>query len=257
MCLLLFALNAHPVYKLVIAANRDEFYERPTAAAGFWSERPGILAGRDLRGGGTWLGITQTGRMAAITNYRDLAAQRPDAPSRGRLVSDFLAGEEDPETYLSLLEPDAPMYSGFNLLVGHKERLYWYSNKKDGIHRIEPGIHGLSNHLLDTPWPKVSQGKTALGRILADSPQPPAERFLDFLLDRSIPNDDILPNTGVGIDWERVLSSVFIVSPAYGTRSSTLILWDKEDRVTFIERTHVPGPSPRPDEVRFEFTIEG
>jgi len=257
MCLLLLALDAHPVYKLVIAANRDEFYERPTADAGFWNERPDILAGRDMRSKGTWFGITRKGRIAAVTNYRDPAAAMPDAPSRGHLVSEFLAGQEDPGTYLTRLQPRAAAYNGFNLVAGIKEQLFWYSNRGSGIHRIPPGIHGLSNHLLNTPWPKVSRGKTALHQLLADASEPPAERFLDILLDRSIPKDETLPNTGVGMEWERILSPVFIASPDYGTRSSTLLLMDRKGHVTFVERTHDRRPGREVYDAVFEFKIEG
>jgi uncharacterized protein with NRDE domain len=254
MCLLLLALHAHPAYKLVIAANRDEFYERPAAPAAFWDENPDILAGRDLRGGGTWLGITRTGRIGAVTNYRDPASLKPDAPSRGRLVSDFLTGKEDPEAYLYSVDNDAGGYNGFNLVVGIGDQLCWYSNRGPGIQRIIPGIHGLSNHLLDTPWPKVSWGKNGLRHMLSDNPHPSPEAILDMLLDRSVPGDDNLPDTGVGIELERILSSVFIVSPGYGTRSSTILLIDRQNRVTFIERTHGSTPDQH-GEVAFNFMI--
>lgn len=256
MCLLLLALQAHPVYKLVIAANRDEFYERPTSPAGFWNERPDILAGRDLRAGGTWFGISRRGRIAAITNYRDPASSKPRAPSRGRLVSDFLIGDDEPEAYLTRLDSNAGDYNGFNLVVGVRDRLFWYSNRGQGIRPILPGICGISNHLMDTPWPKVSRGKAALKRILLNNPHPSPEALFDILLDPSIATDDRLPDTGVGIAWERVLSPIFISSPDYGTRSSTILLLDREGHVTFLERTHGPAPDQHRD-VAFEFMIQG
>jgi uncharacterized protein with NRDE domain len=255
MCLLLLALQAHPVYKLIIMANRDEFYDRPTAQAAFWDERSDILAGRDLRAGGTWFGITRNGRIAAITNYRDPAALRSEAPSRGRLVSDFLKGGEDPETYLSGLALNAERYNGFNLIVGLQDQLSWYSNQGHGIQRITSGIHGLSNHLLNTPWPKVSRGKAALNAILSNSPVLLPDALFDILLDRSVPSDDRLPDTGVGIEWERILSPIFIAGPGYGTRSSTLLLIDREDRVTFLERTHDSVRAQHKD-VAFTFLIQ-
>jgi len=255
MCLLLLALHAHPVYKLVIAANRDEFYDRPTAAAGFWNERPDILAGRDLRSEGTWFGISRKGRIAAVTNYRDPASLKPDAPSRGRLVSDFLAGEEEPEAYLSRVDLRGGDYNGFNLVVGIEDRLCWYSNRGHDIRRITPGIHGLSNHLLNTPWPKVSRGKSALRQMLSNTPHPSPEALFEILVDRSVAADDRLPDTGVGIEWERLLSPIFIASPSYGTRSSTILLMDGENRVTFLERTHSSAPDQHRD-VAFEFMIQ-
>ena len=255
MCLLLLAVQSHPVYKLIIAANRDEFYERPTAPAAFWKDAPGILGGIDLRAGGTWFGITKKGRIAAITNYRDPASLKPHAPSRGGLVSDFLKGEEDPEAYLARLDLNAGVYNGFNLIVGVKEQLYWYSNRGDGVASLMPGIYGVSNHLLNTPWPKVSQGKAALKNIVSNESLPSPEVLFDMLLDRSIPEDDTLPDTGVGIEWERILSPVFISSPDYGTRSSTLLFIDRDDHVTFVERTHHSIADVSRD-VAFEFLIE-
>ncbi len=255
MCLLLLAVRSHPVYKLAIAANRDEFYERPTAPAAFWEDAPDILGGRDLRAGGTWFGITRKGRMAAITNYRDPASLKPHAPSRGELVSGFLVGEEDPESYLARLALKAGDYNGFNLIVGESDRLYWYSNRGDGVRHLMPGIYGVSNHILDTPWPKVSRGKTALENILSRKPLPSPEGLMDILLDRSIPGDESLPDTGVGIEWERILSPVFILSPDYGTRSSTILLIDRENHVTFLERTHGSTPNHHRD-VAFEFMLE-
>jgi len=256
MCLLLAAFHAHPVYKLVIAANRDEFYDRPTAAAGFWDEMPDILGGKDLRAGGTWFGITRKGRVAAITNYRDPTTHKPDAPSRGSLVTDFLKGEEEPEVYLSRLTLSGGGYNGFNLVAGVVDRLFWYSNRGDGMQCIMPGIHGLSNHLLDTPWPKVSRGKDALGDILSKMSVLSPERFFDMLMDRFVPADDCLPDTGVSMEWERILSPIFISSSDYGTRSSTLLFVDRENHVTFMERTYGPTPEQNRD-AAFEFMLEG
>ena len=255
MCLLLLAIKSHPVYKLVIAANRDEYYDRPTAPALFWDDRPDLLAGRDLRAGGTWFGITKRGRIAAITNYRDPASLKNHAPSRGELVSDFLVGEEEPEAYLTRLDLKAGDYNGFNLIVGTKDQIYWYSNRGNGTRCLVPGIYGVSNSLLDTPWPKVSRGKAALEEILSDQRVPSPAAFFEMLLDRSIPGDDNLPDTGVGLEWERILSPIFIASPNYGTRSSAVLLIDQNDHVTFMERTHTSDPDHNKDVV-FEFPIE-
>lgn len=255
MCLILMAIQSHPVYTLVVAANRDEFYDRPTAPACFWHEHPDILAGKDLRAGGTWLGVTRGGRIAGLTNYRDPASLKAHAPSRGELVSGFLKGEETPEEYLTRLDQRADEYNGFNLVAGTGHRIYWYSNRGGGIRRLAPGIYGISNHLLDTPWPKVVRAKAALKEILAGQPGPLRDLLFQMLSDRTVAEDHVLPHTGVGIQWERILSPVFISSPDYGTRSSTLLLIDRENNVTFVERTYGKGKNTD-REVVFEFPIE-
>jgi uncharacterized protein with NRDE domain len=255
MCLILFAWKMNETYPLILAANRDEFTERPSAPAAFWDDAPDILAGRDLKAGGTWLGITRGGRLAAVTNYRDPASLKTEAPSRGHLVSDYLRGRERPEEYLRQLAPRAGRYNGFSLLVGDRSDLFFYSNR-GGLVRPEPGIHGMSNHLLDTPWPKVDQGKRSLGLLLEGGDDPSPEALLALLASRSRPPDDRLPDTGVGLEWERVLSPLFIESPAYGTRCSTVLLIDRQGRVTFVERVFNGGSEP-PVTSRFEFRIAG
>jgi len=250
MCLILLAWKADGDYPLVLAANRDEFYDRPSAAADFWEEDPDLLAGRDLQEGGTWLGMTRTGRVAALTNYRDPASLKAGAPSRGRLVVDYLRGRENPAAYLDGIAP-AGGYNGFNLLVGNPDELFCFSNR-GGRHRVEPGIHGLSNRLLDTPWPKVERGKEALAALLKKG-KPTPEKMLDLLADQSRPPEGSLPDTGVGLEWERILSPLFIVSPVYGTRSSTVLLVDRSGEVTFVERTFNNGADPRTP--RFSFSV--
>ena len=236
MCTLLLAYRAHPRYRLILAANRDEFYRRPTAAAAYWEEAPHLFAGRDLVHGGTWLGITTGGRIAALTNYRDPHAVSKHGPSRGRLVSGFLEGTGGGDAYIEgLRQEDAP-YSGYNLLVGEKDRLYCYSNRTDQTVRITPGIHGLSNHLLNTPWPKVERGKKALARVLGGS-RFSTEDLFAVLADTTKPPDDQLPDTGVGLEMERLLSPIFIASESYGTRCSSLLLVDNEGKATFVERS--------------------
>jgi len=170
-------------------------------------------------------------------------------------VSDFLEGEEGPEAYLARLDLKAGDYNGFNLIVGNKDQICWYSNRGNGTRCLVPGIYGVSNRLLDTPWPKVSRGKAALEEILSNQTGPSPESLFEILLDRSIPCDDSLPDTGVGLEWERILSSIFIASPNYGTRSSTLLLIDHNDHVTFMERAHTSDPDHNKD-VTFEFPIE-
>ncbi len=237
MCLILLAVDTHPLYRLIIAANRDEFYERPTAPAAFWADAPDLMAGRDLRSGGTWLGVTRTGRIAAITNYRDPRQVKPEAPSRGDLVSSFLTGSMVIEDYLQFLQREGAAYNGFSLIFGDPGRLAFFSNRDGEPRTLEPGIHGLSNHLLDTPWPKVARGREALERVVAKGATVQAEELFAILADRAVAADSLLPDTGVGIELERLLSPLFTVAPTYGTRSSTVILIDRENRVFFSERT--------------------
>jgi len=253
MCLILFSYRSHPTYPLIIAANRDEFYERPTAPASFWEETPNMLAGRDLRDGGTWLGITKTGRIAAITNYRDPRTLKGNAPSRGGLVSGFLRSGESPEEYIRRMRPDADRYNGFNLLLGDGSGLFHFSNTTGDFQEISPGVHGISNRLLDTPWPKVRRGKKLLEGVLARQ-DPSFDEIFQILADTARPDDRDLPDTGVELDWERVLSSIFIQSDVYGTRSSTVILINTGGNVKFIERSFSSGTGGH-ETTQFTFRI--
>lgn len=221
MCLILLAWRVHPNYPLVVAANRDEFYARPSAPAGFWRDHAQVLAGRDLAAGGTWLGITRSGRFAALTNYRDPAQNDPARPSRGRLVADFLTGHEAPEDYLAATRDYGATCNGYNLLVGDRESLWWASNVSGEARPLAPGVYGLSNHLLDSAWPKVGAGKTALDAALRHLPDESGLRAL--LHDDTIHPDNALPATGVPLEWERALSAAFIRTPGYGTRASTVL----------------------------------
>ena len=255
MCIILLAHKAHPVYRLIVAANRDEFYKRPTAQAGFWEDASGLLGGRDLERGGTWLGATEVGRFAAITNFREPLEKITDAPSRGLLVSDFLRGDERPEEYLERLAINACRYNGFNLIVGDGRDLYYYSNRADAPQALAPGVYGVSNHLLDTPWPKVARGKQALAEILARNDVVSTNDIFRLLADRALADDTCLPDTGVGLEVERILSPLFITTEIYGTRSSTVLLVDREDRLIFVERSFTDG-SEEWDEARFEIDIK-
>lgn len=234
MCLILVAWRAHPDFPLVVAANRDEFHSRPSAPAAFWPEAPAILAGRDLQAGGTWLGVTRSGRFAALTNFRDPARLRRDAPSRGALVQRYLAGDAAPAAYLASLGCVAAHYNGFNLLVADGTMLGYFSNCGREPRRLDPGLYGLSNHLLDTPWPKVSRAKSSLAAALQALPE--SGPLFDMLLDDTPAPETELPRTGVSRDWERLLSSAFVRSPTYGTRSSTVIVLDPRGQLTFEER---------------------
>jgi len=246
-------LHVHPRYKLILAANRDEYYERPTAQAAFWDKSPNLLGGRDLQGCGTWLGITREGRLAAITNYRDPASNKTDAPSRGELVSGFLLSNEDPRTFLARLASRADPYNGFNLVVGSNDQYYWYSNRGGPSRLLATGIYGVCNHLLDTPWPKVKKARAGFGKVLSRTPEP--EAFFNMLSDGSMPPDEDLPQTGVGLEWERILAPVFVKSDIYGTRSSTVLFINRENHVTLIERTFHKPPESNHMDVKYSFSI--
>ncbi|MFC1825760.1 NRDE family protein [Thermodesulfobacteriota bacterium] len=257
MCLILLSFDIHPVYRVVLAANRDEYYDRPTKPLAFWDDISEILAGRDLKRSGAWLGVTRTGRIAAITNYREPFLRLENAPSRGLLVSDFLSGMESPKHYLDNIKTTGHRYNGFNLLIGDQSGLFYYSNKGHTIQKLKPGLYGLSNHLLDTPWPKIEKGKAALGALLDGRDNIDLEDVFHILANRSYPPDDQLPDTGVDHDWERVLSPLFITSPSYGTRSSSVVVMERTGGVVFAERTFEPQQAESSENQTriFNFTI--
>lgn len=236
MCLIVLALHAHPLYPLVVAANRDEALDRPTAPAAFWPGEDGLLAGRDLESGGTWMGVTRTGRFAALTNVRDPRELDPGAPSRGGLVVRFLRGEDDPGEHVRAVAAERVRRNGFNLLAGAGGRLAWVSNAGGGPADVTPGIHAVSNAALDTPWPKSLQAARGLRRALAAGRTVDPEELFAILSDRRIAADDELPATGVPLEAERLLSAPFIVAPGYGTRASTLLLATRGGRAELLER---------------------
>lgn len=252
MCLLLFAYRVHPDYPLVIAANRDEFHRRPASLADWWAEGD-ILAGRDLEAGGTWLGVNRRGRFAVITNYRDRDGPMPGARSRGDLVVEALRAEGDGPAQLQALDAEAEHYNGYNLVFGGVDGVFSYSNRSRESRELAPGIYGLSNHFLETPWPKVRRGKGMLEAYLT-SGQPLALRpLIDLLGDRSKAKDDELPATGLEPSLERRLSAMFIVSSDYGTRASTAIVIDKVGSVGFMESTfNAQGERVSEREYRFQ-----
>jgi len=259
MCLILFLYDTHPDYRLILAANRDEFYDRPTDPLSFWDDSPDVLAGRDLKGKGTWLGITKNNRIAAITNFREPALFNPDAPSRGLLISDYLTGTKTPEIYLKHIKTIGHRYNGFNLILGDSNGLYYYSNKTEKIKELKPGLYGLSNNLLDTPWPKVEKGKTGLKKLLAGEKQINTEDIFSLLADRTFAPDDRLPDTGIDLKWERILSPLFITSDTYGTRSSSIVLIDRSHEASFAERSFIPEKPGffKQKTRRFNFEISG
>jgi uncharacterized protein with NRDE domain len=253
MCLIIFAYRSRPRYRLIAAANRDEFFDRPTLPAQFWDDAPHVLAGRDLKEGGTWLGITRQGKFAAVTNFRDPASIKPDAPSRGQLVADFLTGRVSAATYMEKVSRIGHRYNGFNLICGDPSDLFYYSNRGD-LRRLSPGVYGLSNALLDSPWPKVLKGKKAMEAALQHKGTALEEQLFHMLADRKTAPPHRLPQTGVTPEWEKVLSAVFIQSPNYGTRSSTVIRFAQNGWVTFVERSFNGSNHPWL-ESRFSFLL--
>ena len=239
MCLILFSWKDNSQHKLILAANRDEFYARPTSAADFWEDQPDILGGRDLEAGGTWMGLTRQGRFAAITNYRDPSIKRENAPSRGALTTDFLMGAERPGDYLEKIDKEADRYYGYNLLVSDGEELWYYSNISKQAKALGPGSYGLSNALLDTAWPKVKLGKELFrSSVVNGSSQ---SKLLEVLGNDEKPADKDLPKTGVPYEWEKAISSMFIETETYGTCCSTILLIDHENQARFVEKSYPVG----------------
>jgi uncharacterized protein with NRDE domain len=239
MCLILFAKDQHPTYKIIIAANRDEFFERPTAVANYWEDNPNILGGKDKQSGGTWLGVTKNGRFIAITNYRDPEKNIPNAVSRGKISRDFLFGDDAAVNFLDQLSKNKSLFNGFNLLLSDDgfKTIYHYSNITDQPKHINPGIHGLSNHLLNTPWPKVEKGKKDLAEITGSNTIETND-LIEMLKDDKEAEENRLPKTGISFDLEKKLSPVFISLNGYGTRCSTAILVDKNNQLTFQETSY-------------------
>lgn len=239
MCLLFLSYRVTPGYKLVLAANRDEFLARETAPLNFIDDEKTILCGIDLQGGGTWLGIDSKMRFGALTNFRDPQADKPEAPSRGDLILNYLRGGTTSREYIELVSAEGGLYNGFNLVVGDRRELFYFSNRQRQPRRLSPGFYGLSNSFLDTEWPKVSRGKQLLSPHMVDTAKIVSEDIFSMLADTHHPPDASLPDTGVGLDWERMLSPIYIDSPAYGTRSSAIVTIDDENRIQFYEKTYL------------------
>lgn len=252
MCLILFAYDAHPDYPLIFAGNRDEFYGRPTAAADVWDDAPHVLGGRDLKSGGTWLGVTRSGHWATVTNVRDPSSPEPDAPSRGHLVADYLKREPEAKAFATSVAQEADRYNPFNLMVGTPDTLWFVSNRNGPVRAIEPGVHGLSNGALDEPWPKVERGTRRLESVVDDD-DVRVDRLLEILSDRRPAPDEELPDTGLDLERERQVSAAFIEGEEYGTRSSSVLLIHRSGTITFVERTFDHG-TPR-ETNRFSFDV--
>ena len=245
MCILFIANKMRRDFPLIIAANRDEFYARPTAPSEFWNSHPTVLAGRDLEAGGTWMGVTRNGMISALTNVREPHNLKQNAISRGELVANWLSlnastsknkVENDSDHYLSRIRENRHHYNGYNLLFGNINKLRVYNNVNDTTHTIEKGVYGLSNADIATPWPKVTQGVTALNHYVNNARLIDHESLFELLAQDNKAEDDALPDTGIGYEWEKALSSIFIHTPNYGTRTSTLLLVDLNNQITWLER---------------------
>jgi len=237
MCLLVFSYKCHPIYKLILAANRDEFYNRPTLQAQFWGENNFIFSGRDVEVGGTWLGVNKNGRVAALTNYRDIRNIKIEAPSRGRLVTDFLSGKTSADVYSKMLTESGNKYNGFNLIFGDLNSVFYFNTVSAKVEELNPGIYSLSNHLLNSLWPKSQKINSLFNNVISRKNFTAAGLF-EILTDTEIFDDNLLPDTGLTKELERAVSPIFVVTPAYGTRCSAVVLIDKENNLFFEEHTY-------------------
>lgn len=241
MCLIVFAWNAHPQYPLVLATNRDEFHGRRSAPLGYWEGMTDVLGGRDIEKGGSWLATNIDGRWAAVTNFRDGNPHAATSRSRGDLVRDYVTSGQTAQDYAAEVEKTIADFPGCNLLIAGPDGLYYASNRYESGQRsraleVAPGVHGLSNHLLDTPWPKVERCKRRLQTLLDSDGDTITRSLFELLADRNVAGDSDLPSTGVSVERERMLSAPFIVADKYGTRASTVVLMDKEGTVQMHER---------------------
>ncbi|MDQ2069696.1 NRDE family protein [Natronospira bacteriovora] len=258
MCLLVVAWQSHPAIRLLAAGNRDEFHARPTEAAGFWPDHPELLAGRDVTAGGTWMGISRQGRFAAITNVRPGLGEDPGRPgrhSRGELPVDFLTSRHTTDDFLLDVQNRANDYDGFNLLVCDGEHLGYYSNR-DGRapQRLGPGVHALSNHRLETPWPKLLRLRSGFEAALQEG-RLDSRHLLSLLKNSDTAEPGQLPDTGLDPELERRLSAAFVLGQDYGTRSSTLVWLHEDGHGEFLERRYGPYGQEQGDKV-FRLTIE-
>jgi uncharacterized protein with NRDE domain len=254
MCLIAFSYKQHPDYDFIFVANRDEEYDRPTRSAQFWDSHSNILAGKDLKAGGTWMGITKKGAFAALTNYRNPDIKKENPPSRGHLVLDYLKKDDDPANYLKKLDKKADQYKGFSILASTIDKLAYYTNWQKEIQLLDRGLYGLSNHLLDTPWPKVKRAKMGLKQIIQEDTFSEKDLFELLADDKEAPEDQ-LPETGIPREIEKKVSPIFIKSDKYGTRCSTILLISTNGQVTFSERRFKAGTQDIMDENRYQFTI--
>ncbi len=235
MCLCLFAVNAHDEFPFILIANRDEFRTRPASKAALWEDQPNVLAGKDLQGMGTWLGMNKSGKIAFLTNYRHPDYFNRKGPTRGTLVSNFLTSERNGKEYLDSIQKPKE-YNGFNLVVGSPDELFYYSNVEGKVKPINPGVHGLSNAFLNTSWPKVDDGKEKLKSAIEQN-NLSSDSLFSILADGSFAHETELPSTGVSSELEKVLSAKFINTPNYGTVCSTVIKINRQGKCFFEEKT--------------------
>jgi uncharacterized protein with NRDE domain len=242
MCLLVLAWHAHPRYPLIVAANRDEFHDRPALPLAKWEGTEDIYGGRDLRAGGAWLAVDGRRRFGVVTNFRELQRPQAEAPSRGSLIPSYLQAAPGAGEFLAALQADSGRYSGFNLLLSDDRELWYASNRLDGFARqLEPGIHGLSNQYLDTPWPKLLRVRRRFATWLEHSVELEPEGLFEMLADRTRASaDDELPDTGLAAEWERTLSAPFVLDPRYGTRCSTVVMMETSGSMRIAERRFDP-----------------
>lgn len=239
MCLINFAYKYHEKYPLILIGNRDEFYARPTEKLHWWNDIPQILAGRDLKDGGTWMGISADGKFATLTNYREVANIKINAPSRGELVKKYLAGEIGINTFHQYLQSDGYKYNGFNLIYGTLDDLFYYANKDNRTEKLRPGVYTLSNAFLDTPWPKTEKSKKHFQELISGDNWD-ADSLMQILQDKQTAPEDLLPTTGVTAELEKKLSAMFIETENYGTRLTSFIRADSNNNVIYIEQGYVP-----------------
>lgn len=256
MCIAFLSYKSSPHSPFILLANRDEFYSRPTRPLHVWEDIKGVYAGRDEEAGGTWLAFKDNGRFALLTNFRGAEGKQPNERSRGLIINDFLESCDDPMVFLEGLKNSSKNYDGFNLIFGTLDQVYYFSNVTNECFALEPGFYGLSNHLLNTPWPKVKKGLKDFEEILKSKNSLQSKMLLKILQDSTIAEDHELPETGVSLELERFLSSVFIHNQEknYGTRCSSLIIADSGlDEVSFFERTYLNGVEEFEDrEIRFK-----
>lgn len=256
MCLIFICYKKNVRNRYVIAANRDEFRSRPTAALGYLDDAQTIAGGQDLQAGGMWLGVYKNGKFGAITNYRDGRASTAELPSRGEIVSQFLRCNDSAINAIEWLAKHAHRYAGFNVFFGDDKHLVYYSNRQNEIQILEPGLYGVSNHLLDTPWPKLIKAKELLRPQMCDDVKIDAAAITSLLQDTSVPPDDLLPDTGIGLDWERFLGSIFIDGAEYGTRSTAVVEIGYQGKIHFTETTYLHGAGVQKNPSRKQMSFE-
>lgn len=239
MCLIVFAYKTEN-FPFLLAGNRDEFYTRPTRRAQFWKQYPSLLAGKDLKAGGTWMGVTKSGKFAALTNFRDINSIKENAPSRGHIVKNFLISDIPPGVYLTSLDENSEKYNGFNLIAGTVEELFYVNNQQQGVKKLQPGFYSISNAFLNTDWPKTKNALHKFKEVVHPGNFDKEDLF-KILLDSNTYPPEMLPSTGLSEEMEKAVSSIFIQTPEYGTRCSTIIQAKKNGNLSFSERTYKPG----------------